>query len=163
MGEVEFKVVSLNTPKDANLVLLQSHFIKTVEDLYETLVESSPSIKFGLAFCEASGKALVRSDGNDDELKKAAEENALALSCGHSCIIFMRNAFPINVLNRIKAVSEVCTVYCASANPVQVIVAETPQGRGIMGVIDGGKPQGIESAEDVEERKELVKKFGYKR
>ena len=163
MGEMEFKLVSLSTPKDANLILGQSHFIKTVEDLYETLAESSPNIKFGLAFCESSGKALVRSDGNDDELKKAAEENALALSCGHCFIIFLRNAFPINVLNRIKSVSEVCTVYCATANPVQVVVAETTQGRGIMGVIDGEKQKGIESAVEVQERKELLRKFGYKR
>jgi len=163
VSDVEFKLVSISTPKDANVILGQSHFIKTVEDLYETLVESSPGIKFGLAFCESSGKALVRSDGNDEELKKAAEENALALSCGHCFIVFLRNAFPINVLNRIKAVSEVCTVYCASANPVQVVVGETSQGRGIMGVIDGDKQKGVETPADVEERKDLVKKFGYKR
>lgn len=159
---LELKTVKIETPKDANLILGQSHFIKSVEDLYETLAESSPTIKFGLAFCESSGKCLVRSAGNDDALKKAAEKNALALSAGHSFIIFLRNSFPVNVLNRIKNVSEVCNIYCATANPVEAVVVESQQGRGILGVIDGEKTKGIEKEEDIKERKELLRKFGYK-
>ncbi len=161
--KVEFKVVKIEIPEDCNVILGQSHFIKTVEDLYETLTEASPNLKFGIAFCEASGKCLVRSDGNDEELKSKAEKEALKLACGHVFIIFLRNGYPINVLNRIKMISEVCNIYCATANPLQVIVAETEQGRGILGVIDGYKTKGIESNEDKKERKEFLRKIGYKR
>lgn len=160
---MELKSVKITAPRDTNLILGQTHFIKSAEDLYETLITGAPGIKFGLAFSEASGKCLVRSDGNDDELVKAAEENALELGCGHSFIIFMRNAYPINVLNAIKNVQEVCNIFCATANPIEVIVAETGQGRGILGVVDGESPKGIESGEDREERKTFLRSIGYKR
>jgi adenosine/AMP kinase len=160
---MELKSVKISAPRDTNLILGQTHFIKSAEDLYETLITGAPGIKFGLAFSEASGKCLVRSDGNDDELAKAAEENALELGCGHSFIIFMRNAYPINVMNAIKNVQEVCNIFCATANPVEVIVAETGQGRGILGVVDGESSKGIESAEDKEERKTFLRSIGYKR
>jgi len=160
---MELKSVKISAPHDTNLILGQTHFIKSAEDLYETLITGAPGIKFGLAFSEASGKCLVRSDGNDDELVKAAEENALELGCGHSFIIFMRNAYPINVLNALKNVQEVCNIFCATANMVEVIVAETGQGRGIMGVVDGESPKGIESAGDREERKTFLRSIGYKR
>ncbi len=161
--EVKLLLESIVFPADANVIIGQAHFIKTVEDLYETLAESSPSAKFGLAFCEASGKCLVRSEGNDEELKKKAEENALCLAAGHVFVIFLRQAFPVNVLNRIKNVSEVCTIYCASANPVQVILAESTQGRGVLGVIDGSGPKGVEDSEGIAWRSDLLKKIGYKR
>ncbi|MCZ7399917.1 MAG: adenosine-specific kinase [Candidatus Methanoperedens sp.] len=160
---MELKSIKIIAPRDTNLILGQTHFIKSAEDLYETLITGAPGIKFGLAFSEASGKCLVRSDGNDDELVKAAEENALELGCGHSFIVFMRNAYPINVLNAIKNVQEVCNIFCATANPVEVIVAETVQGRGILGVVDGECPKGIESVEDKEERKTFLRSIGYKR
>ncbi len=160
---MELKSIKIIAPHDTNLILGQTHFIKSAEDLYETLITGAPGIKFGLAFSEASGKCLIRSDGNDDELVKAAEGNALELGCGHSFIIFMRNAYPINVLNAIKNVQEVCNIFCATANPVEVIVAETGQGRGIMGVVDGESPKGIESAGDREERKTFLRSIGYKR
>lgn len=160
---MELKSIKITAPKDTNLVMGQTHFIKTAEDLYEVLVTSVPGIKFGLAFCEASGKCLIRSEGNDEELMKAAEENALAIGCGHSFLIFMRNAYPINVLNAIKNVQEVCSIFCATANKVEVIVAQTQQGRGILGVIDGESPRGIESSEDKEERKSFLRAIGYKR
>lgn len=144
------------------MILGQSHFIKTVEDLYEVLVASTPTIKFGLAFCESSGPCLVRHIGNDEELEKLAVEYAFKLSAGHCFLIFMKNAFPINVLNAVKNVSEVCNIYCATGNPVEVILAETEQGRGILGVIDGYKSKGIEEAKDVEERKAFLRKIGYK-
>jgi len=160
---MELKSIKIIAPRDTNLILGQTHFIKSAEDLYETLVTGVPGIKFGLAFSEASGKCLVRSDGNDDELVKAAEENALELGCGHSFIIFMRNAYPINVLNAIKNVQEVCNIFCATANPVEVIVAETGQGRGILGVVDGESPKGIESSGEREERKTFLRSIGYKR
>jgi adenosine/AMP kinase len=160
---MELKSIKIIAPRDTNLILGQTHFIKSAEDLYETLITGALGIKFGLAFSEASGKCLVRSDGNDDELVKAAEENALELGCGHSFIIFMRNAYPINVLNAIKNVQEVCNIFCATANPVEVIIAETQQGRGIMGVVDGESPKGIESAGDREERKTFLRSIGYKR
>ncbi len=160
---MELKSVKITAPHDTNLILGQTHFIKSAEDLYETLITGAPGIKFGLAFSEASGKCLVRSDGNDDELVKAAEENAMALGCGHSFIIFMRNAYPINVLNAIKNMQEVCNIFCATANPVEAIVAETGQGRGILGVVDGESPKGIESAGDREERKSFLQSIGYKR
>ncbi len=160
---MELITVKIDSPTDTNLVLGQTHFIKSAEDLYEALISSVPGIKFGLAFCEASGKCLVRSEGNDEELKKAAQDNALALGCGHSFLIFMRNAYPINVLNAIKNLQEVCSIYCATANPVEVIIARTEQGRGILGVIDGESPKGVEGAKDVLDRKAFLRTIGYKR
>ncbi|MFH1888810.1 MAG: adenosine-specific kinase [Candidatus Omnitrophota bacterium] len=159
---LEFKSVKIRKPDDVNLILGQSHFIKTVEDLYEALVNSVPGIKFGLGFVESSGACKIRSEGNDPELKKLAQENALEIGAGHSFIILLRNAFPINVLNAIKAVPEVCTIYAASANPVEVIIAETDMGRGILGIIDGAKPKGLETGEDITWRKEFLRKIGYK-
>ena len=159
---LELKLVQIKKPDDVNVILGQSHFIKTVEDLYEVLVNNVPGIKFGLAFVESSGACKVRSEGNDPELKKIAQENALELGAGHSFTVFIRNAYPINVLNAIKAIPEVCNIYCASANPVEVIVAETQMGRGILGVIDGLTPKGIESGEDITWRKEFLRKIGYK-
>ena len=160
---MEIKVVKIDMPEDSNLILGTAHFIKTVEDLYEAMVNSVPGIKFGLAFCESSGERLVRTEGTDEELKRAAAENMLRLGCGHSFIIFMRGAYPINVLNAIKRVPEVCTIYAATANPLEVIVAETEQGKGILGVIDGMKPKGVEDEESVKWRKEFLRKIGYKR
>ena len=159
---LEFKSVKIKKPDDVNLILGQSHFIKTVEDLFETLMNGVPGIKFGLAFVESSGACKVRSEGNDPDLIKLAQDNALEIGAGHSFIVLIKNAFPINVLNAIKAVPEVCAIYCASANPVQVIIAETEMGRGILGVIDGAKPKGIESGEDIAWRKDFLRKIGYK-
>ena len=160
---MEFKVVQIEKPTSLNLILGQSHFIKTVEDIHETLVTAVPGITFGLAFCESSGPALVRSTGTDDALIELAEQNALALSAGHCFIIFLGEGFyPINVLNAIKRVPEICRIYCATANPVEVILAETEQGRGILGVVDGVKTKGVETEEDVEERKSLLRTIGYK-
>lgn len=159
---MEIKTIQIKKPDDVNIILGQSHFIKTVEDLYEALIVSVPNIKFGIAFCESSGACLVRSEGNDPELKKLAEENALNIGAGHTFIILLKNAFPINVLNKIKMVPEVCNIYCASANPVEVIIAETPNGRGCLGVIDGVKPKGIEKDPDIQWRKEFLRKIGYK-
>jgi adenosine/AMP kinase len=156
------EVVKIEAPKDANLILGISHFIKTVEDLHEAVVGSVPSVKFGVAFCESSGPCLVRVSGNDEELKLAAAENAFKIGAGHSFMIFLRGAYPINVLNAVKAVPEVCRVLCATANPVEVIVAETDQGRGILGVIDGYKAKGIEVEKDAAERKEFLRRIGYK-
>ncbi len=156
------KVVDVNVPEGCNTILGQSHFIKTVEDLYEALVNAVPNIKFGLAFCESSGPCLVRVDGNDAELKELASKTAFALSAGHSFIIFMRNAYPINVLDKVKAVPEVCNIFSATANPFQVILAETEQGRGILGVVDGYASKGIESERDAQERKVFLRKVGYK-
>ncbi len=159
---METKIVKIEMPKDTNVIIGMSHFIKTVEDLHETLAASVPGMKFGLAFCEASQKCLVRKSGTDPELVEAAAKNALNLSCGHSFIIFLRGTFPINVLNEIKNVHEICTIHCATANPVEVIVAESSQGRGILGVIDGSASKGIETEEDIKERKEFLRKIGYK-
>jgi len=159
---MEFKTVKIEKPEDLNFILGQAHFIKTVEDLHETLVTAVPGIQFGLAFCESSGPCLVRASGTDPALVDLAKKNALALSAGHTFIIFLRGVFPINVLNAVKSVQEVCTIYCASANPVEVVVAETEQGRGVMGVVDGFKSKGIEREKDVASRKELLRKFGYK-
>jgi len=159
---LELKVVKIKKPDDVNIILGQSHFIKTVEDLYEVLVGSVPGIKFGLGFVESSGACKVRSEGNDPELKKLAEDNILEIAAGHSFILLMKQAYPINILNAVKGIPEVCSIYCASANPVEVIVAETEMGRGIMGVIDGSKPKGVESSQDVTWRKELLRKIGYK-
>ncbi|MGZ4528622.1 MAG: adenosine-specific kinase [Mycobacterium sp.] len=155
-------VVSVDKPDDVNVVIGQAHFIKTVEDLHEALVGVSPSLRFGLAFCEASGPRLVRRTGNDTELVELATRTALAIAAGHSFVIFLRDGFPVNVLNPVKAVPEVCGIFCATANPVDVIVAVTPRGRGIMGVIDGQTPLGVETERDVAERHHLLRAIGYK-
>ena len=159
---MELLTVKIDKPEDSNVILGQSHFIKTVEDLHEALVNSVPNIKFGLAFCEASGPCLVRGSGNDDGLKELAQKNAFALSTGHTFVILIRDAFPLNVLGAIKQTSEVCSIFCATANPVEVVVTETDQGRGILGVIDGYQAKGIETEDDVTERKEFLRKIGYK-
>ena len=159
---MEFHTVPIDKPEATNLILGQSHFIKTVEDIHEAIVQTAPQMKFGLGFCESSGPALVRWTGNDDTLIELAKKNALALSCGHCFLLFMENGFPVNILNTIKAIPEVCHIYCATANPIEVIVAETGQGRGIMGVIDGMKTKGIETEADIRTRKEFLRKIGYK-
>lgn len=159
---LEFKTVKIEVPEDCNVILGMTHFIKTVEDLYEALVNAVPNIKFGIGFCESSGQCLVRREGNDEELRRLAAEKALEIACGHSFIIFLKNAYPINVLDKIKYVPEVCTVYAATANSLEVIVVETEQGRGIVGVVDGLKSKGIETEEDAEERKDFLRKIGYK-
>jgi adenosine/AMP kinase len=159
---MELRVVKFEAPKGCNLVLGQSHFIKTVEDIHEAMVNSVPGAKFGIAFCESSGPCLVRSSGTDDELRKVAAETAMKLGCGHCFIVMMRDVYPINVLGRIIEVPEVCNIYCATSNPVEVIVAETELGRGILGVVDGNRPKGIETEKDVKERKEFLRKVGYK-
>ena len=160
---MELEIVPIKNPDELNLILGQSHFIKTIEDVYETMVTAVPGCKFGLAFCEASGPALVRSAGTDENLTKLAEENALALSAGHSFILFLGpNLYPINVLNQIKMVPEVCRIYCATANPVQAIVAQTEQGRGILGVVDGVAAKGVEGPEDAQKRREFLRMIGYK-
>lgn len=158
-----FSTVPINIPADANIVFGQSHFIKTVEDIYEAIVNTNPTIKFGVAFNEASGPCLTRYDGNDEALMKSAVENLQAVGCGHTFLVVLKNGFPINVLGRIKDVPEVVNIFCATANPVEVVVATTGLGRGVMGVIDGHKPRGIESAEEAVERKEFLRKIGYKR
>lgn len=159
---MELKVIPIEKPEEINLILGQSHFIKTVEDIHEALVTVVPGIRFGLAFCESSGPCLVRASGTDSELVEMAKKNAYTLSAGHIFLILLRNVFPINVLNAVKAVQEVCTIYCASSNPVQVILAETEQGRGILGVVDGLRSKGIETEKDIVSRKELLRKIGYK-
>ncbi|MDI6708985.1 MAG: adenosine-specific kinase [Candidatus Thermoplasmatota archaeon] len=159
---MELKTIKIQKPPEVNIILGQSHFIKTVEDLHEVLITSVPQIKFGIAFCESSGACLVRISGNDDALKKLAAQNAFSLACGHSFIILLKNAYPINVLNAIKHVSEICNIYCATANDIEVIVAETSQGRGVLGVVDGSLPRGIETEKDIIERKEFLRKLGYK-
>lgn len=160
---MEIKVVKIKIPKDSNLILGTSHFIKSIEDIYESLMNSVPNIKFGVGFCESSGECLVRMDGTDEELKEAAAKNVLNLGCGHSFLIFLRNAYPINVLNSIKMVPEVCTIYAATANSLEVIVAETDQGRALLGVVDGLKPKGIEDEKGMKRRKDLLRKIGYKK
>lgn len=159
---MDTKVVDVKVPEGCNAILGQSHFIKTVEDLYEALVNAAPNIRFGLAFCESSGPCLVRFEGNDTELKELASKTAFELSAGHTFIIFMRNAYPINVLDKVKSVPEVCNIFLATANPFQVVLAETTQGRGILGVVDGFASKGIETEKDVAERKSLLRKIGYK-
>ena len=159
---MELKVVEMTIPEESKIILGQSHFIKTVEDVYEALASSAAGIKFGLAFCEASGDCLVRFDGNDEELKQVAAENAMKLGCGHSFNIVLKDAYPINVLNQLKSVPEVCRIIAATANPLQVVVAETEQGRGILGVIDGSKPKGVEDEEGVKWRKDFLRMIGYK-
>ena len=159
---MELKTVAIEKPADMNFILGQSHFIKTVEDLHEAIIQTVPGMKFGIAFCESSGPALVRHSGNDPRLIALAQKNALALSCGHCFIIFMEGGFPVNILNTLKMVPEVCGIFCATANPVEVVVAETEQGRGILGVIDGVKTKGIETEGDINVRKGFLRKIGYK-
>lgn len=159
---MEFRTVKIVVPEGCNVILGMAHFIKTVEDLYEAMVNAVPNVKFGIGFCESSGPCLVRHEGNDEELRQLAAKKAYEIACGHSFIIFMKNAYPINVLDKIKKVPEVCTIYAATANPLEVIIAETEQGRGIMGVIDGLKSKGIEGESDIKARKEFLRKIGYK-
>jgi len=161
--DVKFIKIPVKMPEGANVIIGRSHFIKTVEDIYEVLVTSVPGIKFGLAFNEASGKRLVRYEGNDEELVKVAVETALNIGAGHTFVLFIRNAYPINILNQLKQVQEVVSLYVATGNPVEVIVAETSQGRTIIGVVDGYPPLGVESEEDKRERKEFLRKIGYKK
>ena len=160
---MELTTVKIEKPDDVNLILGMSHFIKTVEDIHEALVNTVPGIKFGLAFCESSGPALVRYTGTDEAMIELAKQNALALSAGHSFIIFLAPGFfPINVLNAVKNVPEVCRIFCATANPVEVIIAETEQGRGILGVVDGVKTKGVETEKDIQWRKDFLRQIGYK-
>jgi hypothetical protein len=159
---MEFATVKIEPPKECNVILGMAHFIKTVEDLYEALVNAVPNVKFGIGFCESSGPCLVRCEGTDEELKQLASNTAFRLAAGHSFVVFMRNAYPINTLDKIKQVPEVCTIYAATANPLEVIIAETEQGRGIVAVVDGFKSKGIETEKDVKTRKEFLRKIGYK-
>ncbi len=159
---METSVIKIDKPEEMNMILGQAHFIKTVEDLHEVMACAAPDIRFGIAFCESSGPRLVRGSGNDDGLKQLAEQNALSLGAGHAFIILMEGGFPINVLNAVKNVPEVCHIYCATANPVEVVIAETGQGRGIMAVIDGLASLGIETADDVAGRQRLLRQIGYK-
>ncbi len=159
---MELLAVPIDKPPELNLILGQAHFIKTVEDVYEALSGSSPQLRFGLAFCESSGPSLVRRAGNDEELVELAVRNALAVAAGHSFIVFLREGFPVNVLNALKLVPEVCGICCATANPVEVIVAETGQGRAILGVVDGKSPQGVENEQDVADRMTLLRELDYK-
>lgn len=160
---MEWVTVRLEIPEECNLILGQTHFIKTVEDLYEILVSGVPQAKFGIAFCEASGACLIRSEGNDEDLRRVAVSNAQSIGAGHSFVILLKDAFPINVLNAIKLCQEVCSIYCATANPVEVILVQTELGRGIMGVVDGFSPKGVEEDEGITWRKDLLRKIGYKR
>jgi hypothetical protein len=160
---MELKVVALEVPENGNVILGQTHFIKSVEDIYEAIVNTVPQMKFGVAFNEASGPCLTRVDGNDDALKSLAMRNASAIAAGHIFVVAMRDGYPINVLGRIKDVPEVCSIFCATANPVQVVVAESEQGRGVLGVIDGSPPKGVETAEDAEKRRSFLRMIGYKR
>ena len=166
MEDIKIKSVEIEKPDDLNFILGQTHFIKSVEDIYEAMVNSVPSAKFGVAFCEASGACKVRVEGNDEALKKLAEKNAFNIGAGHSFIVFMKDCFPLNVLNTIKTLPEVCSIYCATANPTKVIIAEAKNegefGRGILGVIDGFVPKGIEDKEDISWRKKFLREIGYK-
>jgi uncharacterized protein len=159
---MELKTAVLEIPEGCNIIVGQTHFIKTVEDLHEIMVGTSPHVKFGIAFCEASGPCLIRVSGNDQGLQEAATRNAEAIGAGHCFVLLLKEGYPINFLNAIKLCPEVCKVYCATANPVQVLLAETDQGRGVLGVVDGFAPKGVESDEDVQARKELLRRFGYK-
>jgi len=159
---MEIKTVKIEKPETTNFILGQSHFIKTVEDIHEAIVQTNSQIKFGVGFCESSGPALVRWSGNDAALINLAQKNAMALACGHCFILFMENGFPVNILNIVKNIPEVCTIYCATANQVEVIIADSEQGRGIMGVIDGARTKGIETEADIKGRKEFLRKIGYK-
>mgnify|MGYP003808450383 CR=1 FL=1 len=160
---MELKAIPLEIPEGGNIVLGQTHFIKTVEDLYEALVGTVPQMKFGIAFNEASGACLTRVDGNDEALKQVAARNASAVGAGHTFVIALKDGYPINILGRVKEVPEVCSIFCATANPVEVIIAETPQGRGVLGVVDGASPKGVETEADVAWRHDLLRKSGYKR
>ena len=160
---MDIKTIKIKKDQDLNVIIGQTHFIKTVEDMYEALTGAVPGIKFGLAFCEASGACLVRAEGTDAELKQLAIENALNIGAGHTFILFLKDAYPINVLNAIKNLSEVCSIFCATANDVELVVAESKQGRGILGVIDGNSPKGVEKESDIKWRRELLRKIGYKR
>ncbi|MEM4728861.1 MAG: adenosine-specific kinase [Thermoplasmata archaeon] len=160
---MELKSVRIEKPEGLNIIIGQSHFIKTAEDIYEAVVNTVPQARFGVAFCEASSKCLVRVEGNDDEMKQVAARNALALSAGHTFFIAMKDAYPINVLRALREVPEVCTIFCATANPVDVIIAENERGRGILGVIDGERSRGLEGEADVRERREFLRRIGYKR
>jgi hypothetical protein len=160
---MELTLVPLEVPEGGNVILGQAHFIKSVEDIYEAVVNTVPQMKFGIAFNEASGPCLTRVDGNDEDLKAMAARNAVAVAAGHVFVVAMRDGYPINVLGRIRDVPEVCSIYCATANPVQVVVAETEQGRGVLGVIDGFPPKGVETAEDAEKRRGFLRMIGYKR
>jgi adenosine/AMP kinase len=162
-GNMQIESVKLEFPEGSNVVVGQSHFIKTVEDLYEAIVGTVPQAKFGLAFCEASGPCLVRIDGNDDELMSVASDNASRIAAGHTFVIVIREAYPINVLQRIKDTQEVCNVFCATANPLDVLIVDNGRGRGVVGVIDGERPKGVEKEQDIEDRKGLLRKIGYKR
>ncbi len=160
---MDLELVTIEKPETINFILGQSHFIKTVEDIHEALVTAVPGVKFGLAFCEASGKCLIRWSGNDKDMIALAQQNALSIGCGHSFILFLGDGFfPINVLNDVQQVPEVCAIYCATANPTQVVVASSDQGRGILGVIDGFAPKGIEGEEDIAWRKAFLRQIGYK-
>ncbi len=159
---MEIHLIAVEKPAELNLILGQSHFIKTVEDIHEAIVATVPQMKFGLAFCESSGPALVRFSGNESTLVELAKKNALALSAGHSFIIFLDQGFPLNILNAIKNVPEVCNIFCATANPVEVVIAESAQGRGILGVIDGVKTKGVEGESDISWRKDFLRRIGYK-
>lgn len=159
----KIEIVKVDKPADLNIIIGQAHFIKTVEDIHEVLVGTVPGIKYGLAFCESSGKCLVRVEGTDAELKKIATDNALHIGCGHMFFLILKDAYPINVLNPIKNIPEVCRIFCATANVVEVLIAQTAQGRGILGIIDGSSPQGVEQESDVQWRKELLRKIGYKK
>jgi len=162
MGDIKLKTVEIEKPEDMNFILGQTHFIKSVEDIYEAMVNSAPSAKFGVAFCEASGACKIRSEGNDEELKKLAEKNALNISAGHSFIIFMKDCFPLNVLNSLQSIPEVCNIFCATANPTTIVLALSKQGNGILGVIDGFSPKGVENKEDFDWRKKFLRDIGYK-
>ena len=159
---MELKAIPINIPQGCNIILGQAHFIKTIEDLFEIFVSAVPGIRFGIAFNEASGPCLVRQEGNDSDLIRAAVENIKVVGAGHTFLAVLREAYPINVLNAVKMCQEVCSIYCATANPVEVVVAETVQGRGIVGVVDGFSPKGVEGEEEVKQRKELLRKFSYK-
>lgn len=160
---LDVKAVRMEVPADSNIIVGQSHFIKTVEDLYEAVTTAVPQARFGLAFNESSGACLTRSEGNDPVLRETAVRNAQALACGHAFVLVLQNAYPINVLNAIRNVPEVCSIFCATANPVELIIAETEQGRGVLGVIDGSPPKGVESQPDIAWRHDLLRKIGYKR
>jgi adenosine/AMP kinase len=160
---LDMKAVAMEFPANANIIVGQSHFIKTVEDLYEAVCTTVPHAKFGLAFNESSGACLTRVDGNDEGLRNTAARNAQALGCGHTFVLIIENAYPINVLNAIRNVPEVCSIFCATANPVEIVVAQSEQGRGVLGVIDGSSPRGVETREDVAWRHDLLRKIGYKR
>ncbi|MGC8936895.1 MAG: adenosine-specific kinase [Candidatus Methanomethylicaceae archaeon] len=160
---MEIKAVKLKIPKDSNVIVGQTHFIKSVEDIYEVLATTVPKAKFGVAFCEASGACLIRYDGNDEELKEAAVTACKEIGAGHVFVVFLRDAYPINILNSLKNVQEVCSIFCATANPVELVIAETEQGRGVLGVIDGSSPKGVEEDSDKEERSKFLRKIGYKK